>query len=68
MLVIVAIPRAAALLDDPAAGAVLTAALLLAAVALRRYVPERRTRRTRDRGPATSCRSRPRAWSRAISI
>jgi branched-chain amino acid transport system permease protein len=42
-VVIVAIPRAAAALNDPAAGAILTAALLLAAVALRRYVPERRT-------------------------
>ena len=34
--VIVAVPRAADALEDPAAGAVLTAALLLAAVALRR--------------------------------
>jgi ABC-type branched-subunit amino acid transport system ATPase component/ABC-type branched-subunit amino acid transport system permease subunit len=44
VLVIVAVPRTAALLDDPAAGAVLTAALLLAAVALRHYVPERHAR------------------------
>jgi branched-chain amino acid transport system permease protein len=36
VLVIVAVPRAASALDDPAAGAVLTATLLLAAVALRR--------------------------------
>jgi ABC-type branched-subunit amino acid transport system ATPase component/ABC-type branched-subunit amino acid transport system permease subunit len=44
VLVIVAVPRAAALLDEPAAGSVLTAALLLAAVALRHFVPERAAR------------------------
>src|SRR4051794_3983209 len=44
VVVIVAIPRAAALLEDPVAGSILTAALLLAAVALRRYVPERARR------------------------
>jgi len=44
VVVIVAVPRAAAQLEDPAAGAVLTAALLLAAVALRHFVPERRAR------------------------
>jgi ABC-type branched-subunit amino acid transport system ATPase component/ABC-type branched-subunit amino acid transport system permease subunit len=51
VVVIVAVPRAVAVLDEPAAGAVLTAALLLAAVALRHFVPERRARLVPDVEP-----------------